>query len=183
MSRAPLSAAEEDDRQKPQLAASIFDFLLIELVPLAYRTVAELNARDEAALAAAQYPSTSNSSTKTASAGGAAGQGKSSTLVDRTLGKSADGAGAGGAGAGEGVAAQSGGTATTGSLAGDRTSVATSNATITNMGTEGSGMGITGGGSGIYGQSLEGDDEETREKIFFRLDALGYRVGQGLVER
>lgn len=26
-------------------------------------------------------------------------------------------------------------------------------------------------------------DEETREGVFFRLDGLGYRVGQGLVER
>jgi hypothetical protein len=28
-----------------------------------------------------------------------------------------------------------------------------------------------------------GVDEETRDAIFWRLDGLGYRVGQGLVER
>lgn len=27
------------------------------------------------------------------------------------------------------------------------------------------------------------DDEETREATFFRLESLGYRVGQGLAER
>ena len=27
------------------------------------------------------------------------------------------------------------------------------------------------------------DDEETREATFFRLESLGYRVGQGLTER
>ena len=27
------------------------------------------------------------------------------------------------------------------------------------------------------------DEEEEREAVFFRLDSLGYRVGQGLVER
>lgn len=31
------------------------------------------------------------------------------------------------------------------------------------------------------GQKME--DEEERDAVFFRLDALGYRVGQGLVER
>ena len=27
------------------------------------------------------------------------------------------------------------------------------------------------------------DDEEEREAVFYRLEMLGYRVGQGLVER
>ena len=27
------------------------------------------------------------------------------------------------------------------------------------------------------------DDDEERDAVFFRLDAIGYRVGQGLVER
>ena len=27
------------------------------------------------------------------------------------------------------------------------------------------------------------DDEETREAMFFRLESLGYRVGQGITER
>lgn len=29
----------------------------------------------------------------------------------------------------------------------------------------------------------EPDDEEVRETTFFRLESLGYRVGQGLAER
>ena len=40
------SNAEEDERLNPKLAASCFDFLLIELVPMAYRVAAELAARD-----------------------------------------------------------------------------------------------------------------------------------------
>jgi hypothetical protein len=33
------------------------------------------------------------------------------------------------------------------------------------------------------GVGAGGIDEETRDKVFWRLDSLGYRVGQGLVER
>ncbi|KAK4232124.1 transport protein particle component [Podospora fimiseda] len=32
-------------------------------------------------------------------------------------------------------------------------------------------------------QEQEQDEEETREAVFFRLESIGYRVGQGLVER
>lgn len=40
----------------------------------------------------------------------------------------------------------------------------------------------TDGGSG-GGDGKQPDDEEIRETTFFRLDNLGYRVGQGLAER
>lgn len=40
----------------------------------------------------------------------------------------------------------------------------------------------TEGGSGC-GDGKQPDDEEIRETTFFRLDNLGYRVGQGLAER
>lgn len=33
------------------------------------------------------------------------------------------------------------------------------------------------------GANTQVDEEEQREAVFRRLDALGYRVGQGLVER
>lgn len=36
------------------------------------------------------------------------------------------------------------------------------------------------GGAGGLGEGLEG---ETRDKVFWRLDNMGYRVGQGLAER
>ena len=38
-------------------------------------------------------------------------------------------------------------------------------------------------GSLGYEEGTEADDEDTREAAFHRLEALGYRVGQGLVER
>jgi len=41
------------------------------------------------------------------------------------------------------------------------------------------GFGIGGVGGAVKGQ----EEEETRERVFYRLDGLGYRVGQGLVER
>lgn len=36
---------------------------------------------------------------------------------------------------------------------------------------------------GDSGDGKQPDDEEIRETTFFRLDSLGYRVGQGLAER
>lgn len=41
-----------------------------------------------------------------------------------------------------------------------------------------------GGGGGMSGGDLEKmDEEEERDAVFFRLEGLGYRVGQGLLER
>lgn len=47
----------------------------------------------------------------------------------------------------------------------------------------GGGGGVTsaGGGSVVAGEEL--DEEEEREAVFYRLEMLGYRVGQGLAER
>lgn len=52
--------------------------------------------------------------------------------------------------------------------------------TDTKKGAEGGG-----GGKGMEGQEQEqeGDEEEQREGAFRRLETLGYRVGQGVVER
>lgn len=41
------------------------------------------------------------------------------------------------------------------------------------------GFGIGGIGGAAQGQQ----EEETRERVFYKLEGLGYRVGQGLVER
>ena len=41
--------------------------------------------------------------------------------------------------------------------------------------------GGSGGGVGHNGEEL--DEEEEREAVFYRLEMLGYRVGQGLAER
>jgi len=120
------TAQEDDDRINPKLAASCFDFLLMELVPLAYRIAADLNEREQALVA--QY-ATRDSIPVT-------------TLPDRTsqISSSAEGAGS-------------------------------TAARPTSMG-------------GVTGTDTTGiEDEETRESVFYKLDALGYRVGQGLVER
>ncbi len=50
----------------------------------------------------------------------------------------------------------------------------------------GSSVAGTGGGigAGVNGQGQRKmDEEEERDAVFFRLEMLGYRVGQGLVER
>jgi hypothetical protein len=44
----------------------------------------------------------------------------------------------------------------------------------------GTGVGVAGGGS-MSGRRM--DEEEERDAVFYRLEGLGYRVGQGLVER
>jgi len=109
--QSPQPALPTDDPNAPLVAASCFEFLLIELVPMSYRIAAELAAREEEWLG--QKP--------------------------RKLPKEGE----------------------------DGDSELTK------------GFGIGGIGGSISGR----DEEETREAVFWRLDRLGYRVGQGLVER
>lgn len=45
----------------------------------------------------------------------------------------------------------------------------------------GGAVGGTGNGIGSGGRKM--DEDEERDAVFFRLESLGYRVGQGLVER
>lgn len=40
---------------------------------------------------------------------------------------------------------------------------------------------VNGGAEGAAGRKM--DEDEERDAVFFRLEMLGYRVGQGLVER
>lgn len=47
----------------------------------------------------------------------------------------------------------------------------------------GGGGGGSGGGGGATGSKRVMDEEEERDAVFYRLEMLGYRVGQGLVER
>lgn len=42
---------------------------------------------------------------------------------------------------------------------------------------------VAGGGGGVAGSRRVMDEEEERDAVFYRLEMLGYRVGQGLVER
>jgi hypothetical protein len=102
------------------LSSSCLDFLLIELVPLAYRLTQELDAKAV----------TTDVSSPSAAAGGDAA--------------SASGH-AGGSVSGVG-----------GSLTGT---------------------------AGTAGGDRKMDEDEERDAVFYRLEKLGYRVGQGLVER
>ena len=47
----------------------------------------------------------------------------------------------------------------------------------------GSGGGGIGAGGSITGTQRTVDEDEERDRVFYRLESLGYRVGQGLVER
>lgn len=105
------------------LSSSCLDFLLIELVPLAYRVTQEL---DTAALSAA------------AAMGGAANLSETG--------------------------------------AGSITATATS-PPPSNGGDSATAAAASAGGS------RKMDEDEEREAVFYRLERLGYRVGQGLIER
>lgn len=111
------------DPNGPHFSLSTFDFLLIELVPLAYRLAASAAERD----AAFARPTARK-------------------------GKSTDG----NASANASTVAKSTGTAAVAS-----------------------GLGVGGIGGSVAGA----DEEEMRESVFWRLDAIGYRVGLGLVDR
>jgi len=126
----------DDDILNPKLAASCLDFLLIELVPLAYRITAELTAREEASMTAASRQHL---------------YGNTKSLPDRTSLLS-----------GTTTAADADQNA---SVVAGKSSEAASGPVI-----------------GLNGTS-DDDDEAVREAVFYRLDALGYRVGQGLAER
>ena len=140
----------DDDVLNPKLAASCFEFLLIELVPTIYRLVADLHAKEEELMTQASrqhlYHGTARANDNGNGDSVAGGTGAVKTLPDRTslgaVSMSVDSA--------------AGGTAGPTSL------------------------GKTGGGTetAIGGQVVDGveDSESVREAVFFRLDALGYRV-------
>ena len=111
----------------PTLSASCFDFLLIELVPLAQRLTDQLHARDLALRE--EYK-------------------RSQIFHDR---------------------APTATTASTTTGAAERDATATDLASL--------------GGAPTDTTAAGGVDDETRDAVFWRLDGLGYRVGQGLVER
>jgi hypothetical protein len=117
------------DPDADKLALTVFDLLLIELVPLAQRIATDLAIKPTSHPAHHSLQSHSTQATK--------------TLPDRT---------------------SEAGNATAGSLA--------------DTGTTGL------GGLGFGGAETGSEEEEAmKEQVFWRLDSLGYRVGQGLVER
>lgn len=130
-------SAQQPEADNDKLAASCFDFLLIELVPLAYRMVADLHAKEEALLQQSRQTHDQHTSLSSTPS-------MRKSLPDRTSQSQKS----------EGAASSSADKAVVGSLAGTEMPAGTHD-----------------------------DDEETREAVFWRLEGLGYRVGQGLVER
>ncbi|KAK3953629.1 transport protein particle component [Pseudoneurospora amorphoporcata] len=119
------------------LASSCLDFLLIELVPMAYRITNQLDSAS---------PSDSSGTGGDDAQSTATGPGpqRNSVLSSGTGG----GLTAGGLGGGLGV-----------------------------------GGSVNGSGNGTAGSGRRMDEDEERDAVFARLEGLGYRVGQGLVER
>lgn len=107
------------------VGSSCLDFLLIEMVPMAYRVANEL----EAAAMEAQFPATTTTNPGTA-------QGSTTAAGGATKDTAAS-------------VTSAAGTAGAGSLA----------------------------------ETRKMDEDEERDAVFYRLELLGYRVGQGLAER
>lgn len=115
-----VSEAIDGDPTATEVATSCLDFLLIELVPMAYRITADLAAKEQEFL---------NSTSATAAA--------------QTAKKDAE----------------------------KEKSDNDASSTVA-------------GGTGVRGGTATAvDEEEAREAVFHRLEALGYRVGLGVVER
>ena len=144
----------------PTVASSCLDFLLIELVPLAQRITDQLHARDQtlrAEYARSQIfhdqPPPASSITSTTTA---TGPGTAATTGSEE-GNREDGGAEGKNAAGAAAPAS----------------------TLTDVSSVGGGAmtdtTALGGAGGL--------DDETRDAVFWRLDGMGYRVGQGLVER
>ncbi|CAK7227015.1 hypothetical protein SBRCBS47491_006425 [Sporothrix bragantina] len=127
--------------------SSCLDFLLIELVPMAYRVTNELEAGAQARSLAVASAEAGLDGAPADAAAAAASQSPAAT------GGATDKSGPSGPGGG-GAA---------GSTAGTGTATGTADSTI--------------GGRRLL------DEDEERDAVFYRLEMLGYRVGQGLVER
>ncbi|KAK3401187.1 transport protein particle component [Sordaria brevicollis] len=119
------------------VASSCLDFLLIELVPMAYRITNQLDS------ASPSDSSSGGDDAQSTATGPAAPSAQRNSVLSSGTG--------GGLSAGGGLGAGLGG---------------------------GPAMGSVNGGSG-----RKMDEDEERDAVFARLEALGYRVGQGLVER
>lgn len=111
-----VSEAIDGDPTATEVATSCLDFLLIELVPMAYRITADLAAKEQ------EYTN-----------------GPSSTPAAKKEAEK------------------------------EKADNDTSS--------------IVAGGGGVRGTATVVDEDEAREAVFSRLEALGYRVGLGVVER
>ncbi|KAK7750965.1 hypothetical protein SLS62_007098 [Diatrype stigma] len=131
----PLPPFNASDPTATFLSSSCLDFLMIELVPMAYRVTNELEEGAVAGAASASAATKANNSNSNNGSGEDVGGGRTSSTTTR-----------GGGGGGNA-----------------RNSSASATATVST--------------------SRLLDEDEERDAVFFRLEALGYRVGLGLVER
>ncbi|KAK4569823.1 hypothetical protein LTR86_002792 [Recurvomyces mirabilis] len=145
----------EDDPLNPKVAASALDLLLIELVPLAQRITEQLLAREQAILDEYKRSRLFN---RSASKGPAKSQASTSSTGAGSLTVAGARGGVIGGGAEDGVVVGSEGKAEVKDHK------------------DGEERATTSLGFPVM-------SEETRERVFWRLDGMGYRVGQGLVER
>lgn len=176
-----MSQLSSDDPLNPKVASSVFDLLQIELVPLAYRVNAEISARDEATMTESSrqhlFPGRTHPSATT-------------RLPDRTLASSApvpatDSSRANDPDPSIATAATGPGSTTTlpATAAAAATTTHPAALSTTNPLTSHAGTAaLSHAQAATAPGNFDPDDAYTRESAQFRLDSLGYRVGQGLAE-
>lgn len=163
MSKQPNpSGFPEDDIINPKLNVSCLDFLLIELVPLAQRITDQLHAREQALIEEFRKSKILNnaSASTTPAAAAAAPASSSATHPQQQQGQQQQ------------QLLTPAASTTTPAAATIERSAPPATTTTTSIAT---------GAANTTTSHM--DNDETREAVFWRLDGLGYRVGQGLVER
>lgn len=162
MSKQPNpSGFPEDDIINPKLNVSCLDFLLIELVPLAQRITDQLHAREQALIEEFRKSKIlNNASASTTPAAAAAAPASSSATHPQQQGQQ------------QLLTPAAPSTNTAAAAATIERSAPATTTTTTSIAT---------GAANTTTSHM--DNDETREAVFWRLDGLGYRVGQGLVER
>lgn len=164
MSKQPNpSGFPEDDIINPKLNVSCLDFLLIELVPLAQRITDQLHAREQALIEEfrkSKILNNASASTTPAAAAAAAPASSSATHQQQQQGQQQQ------------LLTPAASTTTPAAAATIERSAPATTTTTTSIAT---------GAANTTTSHM--DNDETREAVFWRLDGLGYRVGQGLVER
>lgn len=158
MSKQPNpSGFPEDDIINPKLNVSCLDFLLIELVPLAQRITDQLHAREQALIEEFRKSKILNNASASTTPAAAAAAPASSSATHQQQGQ-------------QQLLTPAAPTTNTAAAATiERSAPATTTTSI-----------ATGAANTTTSHM---DNDETREAVFWRLDGLGYRVGQGLVER
>lgn len=154
------SGFPEDDIINPKLNVSCLDFLLIELVPLAQRITDQLHAREQALIEEFRKSKILNNASASTTPAAAAAAPASSSATHQQQGQQQ-----------QQLLTPAASTTTPAAAATiERSAPATTTTTS-----------IATGAANTTTSHM--DNDETREAVFWRLDGLGYRVGQGLVER